>query len=31
MMTEIEDILPVGWAHGNRYSEAQWNGPEGYC
>ena len=31
MMAEIEHILPVGWAHGDRYSQAQWNGPEGYC
>jgi hypothetical protein len=23
--------LPVGWAHGDRYSRAQWEGPEGYC
>ncbi|MEM9009971.1 MAG: aldo/keto reductase [Pseudomonadota bacterium] len=27
----IEAILPVGWAHGDRYSEAQWIGPERYC
>lgn len=31
MMAEIESILPAGWAHGDRYSQAQWNGPEGYC
>lgn len=31
MMAEIDSILPVGWAHGDRYSQAQWNGPEGYC
>ena len=31
MMAEIERILPVGWAHGDRYAKAQWNGPEGYC
>lgn len=31
MMAEIEHILPVGWAHGDRYSKEQWNGPEGYC
>ena len=24
----IEAILPVGWAHGDRYSDLQWNGPE---
>ncbi len=27
----IENCLPVGWAHGDRYSVAQWNGPEKYC
>ncbi|MFK7745286.1 MAG: aldo/keto reductase [Roseobacter sp.] len=27
----IENILPCGWAHGDRYSAQQWNGPEGYC
>lgn len=27
----IERVLPVGWAHGDRYSRAQWLGPEGYC
>ncbi|MGC1503642.1 MAG: aldo/keto reductase [Sulfitobacter sp.] len=27
----IEQVLPVGWAHGDRYSAAQWNGPERYC
>lgn len=27
----IEAILPIGWAHGDRYSAAQWNGPEKYC
>ncbi|MFC3615783.1 aldo/keto reductase [Lutimaribacter marinistellae] len=31
MKVEIEHILPVGWAHGDRYSKSQWNGPEGYC
>ena len=30
IMTEIETILPVGWTHGDRYTKAQWNGPEGY-
>lgn len=24
----IETVLPVGWAHGDRYSVGQWNGPE---
>ena len=28
---QIETILPVGWAHGDRYSTAQWDGPERYC
>jgi len=26
----IEEILPIGWAHGDRYSQAQWTGPERY-
>lgn len=30
-MAEIEAVLPVGWAHGDRYGEAQWVGPERYC
>ena len=30
-MRDIEDILPVGWAHGDRYSTGQWFGPEKYC
>ncbi|MEM1375655.1 MAG: aldo/keto reductase [Pseudomonadota bacterium] len=30
-MEEVERILPPGWAHGDRYSHAQWNGPENYC
>ena len=28
---DIENILPVGWAHGDRYSTGQWFGPEKYC
>ena len=28
---EIEKTLPVGWAHGDRYSDIQWIGPERYC
>ena len=28
---EIEKTLPVGWAHGDRYSDIQWIGPEKYC
>ena len=27
----IENCLPIGWACGDRYSVAQWNGPEKYC
>jgi aryl-alcohol dehydrogenase-like predicted oxidoreductase len=27
----IESVLPIGWAHGERYSAAQWVGPEQYC
>ena len=27
----IEKIMPVGWAHGDRYSAQQWVGPERYC
>lgn len=30
-LREIEKVLPIGWAHGDRYSLAQWNGPERYC
>ncbi len=30
-IAEIEAILPVGFAHGARYSEAQSVGPEDYC
>ena len=30
-LAAIEAILPVGWAHGDRYSDAQWNGPERFC
>jgi aryl-alcohol dehydrogenase-like predicted oxidoreductase len=29
-LARIEATLPVGWAHGDRYSEAQWIGPERY-
>ena len=27
----IENVLPVGWAHGDRYAVGQWVGPERYC
>jgi aryl-alcohol dehydrogenase-like predicted oxidoreductase len=30
-MKRIETVLPIGWAHGDRYSIAQWEGPERYC
>lgn len=31
IMDEIERVLPVGWAHGDRYTKEQWIGPERYC
>jgi aryl-alcohol dehydrogenase-like predicted oxidoreductase len=27
----IENVLPIGWAHGDRYTVGQWVGPEKYC
>lgn len=30
-LARIEEVLPVGWAHGDRYSATQWLGPERYC
>ncbi|KIN63368.1 Aldo-keto reductase yakc (Nadp+) [Sulfitobacter noctilucicola] len=30
-LARIEQALPVGWAHGDRYTAAQWEGPERYC
>jgi len=30
-MEDVARLLPPGWAHGDRYSDAQWNGPENYC
>lgn len=30
-LAEIEEILPVGFAHGSRYSDEQKIGPEDYC
>ncbi len=30
-VARIEATLPVGWAHGDRYNEAQWVGPERYA
>lgn len=31
VLARIDAMLPVGWAHGDRYSNAQWIGPERYC
>ncbi|MBW4707447.1 aldo/keto reductase [Roseobacter sp. YSTF-M11] len=31
IMGKIEGVLPVGWAHGDRYTHDQWVGVEGYC
>jgi len=30
-IAHIERILPIGWAHGDRYGADQWIGPERYC
>ena len=30
-VARIEGVLPIGWAHGDRYSVGQWVGPEKYC
>ena len=30
-LARIDDVLPIGWAHGDRYSVGQWVGPEKYC
>jgi aryl-alcohol dehydrogenase-like predicted oxidoreductase len=30
-LREIEEILPSGWAYGDRYSISQYVGPETYC
>ncbi|MDB2416864.1 hypothetical protein N9W42_05805 [Pseudomonadales bacterium] len=27
----IEQVLPVGWCFGDRYTADQWRGPERYC
>ena len=29
-IARIEEVLPVGWAHGDRYTDANWIGPERY-
>lgn len=31
IMARIDEVLPVGWAHGDRYTRDQWMGPESYC
>ena len=28
LLRRIDTVLPVGWAHGDRYSVVQWEGPE---
>ena len=30
-LVAIEEILPIGWCHGDRYAVGQWVGPEKYC
>ena len=30
-LNAIENVLPIGWAFGDRYSVKQWVGPEKYC
>ncbi|TBX15190.1 aldo/keto reductase [Nioella sediminis] len=30
-LAAIETVLPAGWAHGDRYSDEQWIGPERFC
>lgn len=30
-LARIDAVLSIGWAHGDRYSEDQWIGPERYC
>ncbi|WP_375265686.1 aldo/keto reductase [Planktotalea sp.] len=30
-IARVEEILPIGWTHGDRYSAVQWVGPERYC
>lgn len=30
-LAAIETVLPLGWAHGDRYSLGQWVGPERFC
>ena len=28
---QIDRLLPIGWAHGERYSDVQWIGIEKFC
>ncbi len=30
-LARVEEALPIGWAQGDRYTEAQWVGPERYA
>jgi aryl-alcohol dehydrogenase-like predicted oxidoreductase len=30
-LVQIEQVLPIGWCHGDRYSQGQWTGPERYA
>ncbi len=30
-IARVLEVLPIGWAHGDRYSVGQWVGPEKYC
>lgn len=30
-LARIEQVLPVGWCYGDRYTDGQWVGPERYC
>lgn len=30
-LARIEQVMPIGWAHGDRYGVDQWTGPERYC
>lgn len=30
-LAAVERVLPIGWCHGDRYNQGQWNGPEKYC
>ncbi|MDA7424941.1 aldo/keto reductase [Thalassococcus lentus] len=31
VLARIDEILPIGWAYGDRYTEDQWIGPERFC